>query len=505
MISSGEGHGARNQDAVVTTSNQSATATPARPHRPARPKLSRYLVAVGLVVVLAGLLFGYDQGVISGALDGIDKTFHPSTVVTEIITSWVTLGAMVGALVAGELAERLGRRVTILLAAVIFVVGALLEALAPDIAVLVLGRLVLGAGVGIASVAAPLYGAENAPARVRGRFVSLYQMAITIGIFFAYFADYLLLDHGADSWRFMLGISAVPAVLLLVAVWPLGDSARWYLRVGRRKEAESVIRRANPAADVEAESAAIRVSITTEDQATWGEVFKKEWRRPLVVASVLAVLQQLTGINAIIYYADTIFAAAGFNDPTSQSLATLWAVGGVNVVATLIAVFWVDRFGRKPLLLIGTSGMLFGLLTVAGAFFELNSVTASQAAHHGSSQAATLALVGLVVFIASFAFSLGPVVWTVINEVFPARVRGRGVAVATAINWLAAWVVAQTFLSLVGAITTEGTFLLFAGFCVVTFVYVRWFVPETKGKTLEEVQEMWSDPEGLERAISTWD
>jgi SP family galactose:H+ symporter-like MFS transporter len=303
----------------------------------------------------------------------------------------------------------------------------------------------------------------------------------------------------------MLGISAIPAVLLLVAMWPLGDSARWYLRVGRKEEAASVLRRVNPAADVEAEVTAIQVAITTDTQATWGEVFTKEWRRPLVVASVLAVLQQLTGINAIIYYADTIFAAAGFNDPTSQSLATLWAVGGVNVVATLIAVFWVDRFGRKPLLLIGTTGMLLGLLTVSGAFFELNSVTATQAAHQGPTQAATLALVGLVVFIASFAFSLGPVVWTVINEVFPAHLRGRGVAIATAINWLAAWVVAQTFLSLVSAITTQGTFLLFAGFCVVTFFYVRFFVPETKGKTLEEVQVMWQDPEELQRAISTWD
>jgi SP family galactose:H+ symporter-like MFS transporter len=489
----------------VTTSSPTPAPARMRAGPPARPKMSRYLLAVGLVVILSGLLFGYDQGVISGALDGIDKTFHPSTIVTEIITSWVTLGAMVGALLAGVLSERLGRRVTILLAALIFVVGALLEALAPDTAVLVVGRLVLGAGVGVASVAAPLYGAENAPARVRGRFVSLYQMAITVGIFLAYFADYLLLSAGKDAWRFMLGISAIPAVLLLVAMWPLGDSARWYLRVGRRAEAESVIRKVDPAADVDAEVAAIQVAITTDSQATWGEVFAKEWRRPLVVASVLAVLQQLTGINAIIYYADTIFAAAGFNDPTSQSLATLWAVGGVNVVATLIAVFWVDRFGRKPLLLIGTSGMLLGLLTVAGAFFELNTVTASEAAHKGVSQAATLALVGLVVFIASFAFSLGPVVWTVINEVFPAHLRGRGVAVATAINWFAAWAVAQTFLSLVNAITTQGTFLLFAGFCVVTFVYVRWCVPETKGKTLEEVQEMWNDPEELRQAISTWD
>jgi MFS transporter, SP family, galactose:H+ symporter len=453
--------------------------------------------------MLAGLLFGYDQGVISGALTGIDQRFHPSTVVIEIITSWVTLGAMAGALMAGVLTERYGRRTTILLAAVTFVIGALLEALSPDIAVLVAGRLVLGAGVGIASVAAPLYGSENAPARTRGRFVSLYQMAITIGIFLAYLADYLLIS--GNGWRIMLGISAVPAALLILAIWPLKDSPRWYLHVGRRRDAEDVLRRIDPGGDVDAARTSIEQAMAHETTATWREVFAPHWRKPLMVASLLAVLQQLTGINAIIYYADTIFAAAGFNDPTSQTMATLWAVGGVNVVATLVAVAYVDRFGRKPLLLIGSSGMFIGLLVVAGSFFELRKVTSSIQSHHVPTEAGLLALVGLVVFIASFAFSLGPVVWTVINEVFPAHVRGRGVAFATAVNWLAAWVVAQTFLSLVSAISTEGTFLLFAGFCVVTFVYVRWFVPETKGKTLEEVQSMWSDPEALRQAISTWE
>ena len=475
-----------------------------RPPPTTRPKATRYLLGVGLVVMLAGLLFGYDQGVISGALSGIDKTFHPSTIAIEIITSWVTLGAMAGALLAGILTERLGRRNTIVAAAVIFIVGALLEALAPNTVILVLGRLVLGAGVGLASVAAPLYGAENAPARLRGRFVSLYQMAITIGIFLAYFADYLLTS--GNGWRFMLGISAIPAILLLIAVFPLRDSARWYIKMGRRADAESVITQIDPDCDVSAEMAKIEEVIVQDSTASWGEVFAPRWRRPLIIASVLAILQQLTGINAIIYYADTIFAAAGFNDPTSQSLATLWAVGGVNVVATLIAVFYVDRFGRKPLLIIGSTGMFLGLVTVAGAFFQLDKVSASErAAMHGPSEAALLALVGLVVFIASFAFSLGPVVWTVINEVFPTHVRGRGVAVATAINWLAAWVVAQTFLSLVNAISTEGTFLLFAGFCVITFIYVKLFVPETKGKTLEEVEVMWNDPHELHRAIKTWD
>ena len=483
------------EDPIVASGSPTTTTAPPQ-------RISRYLFAIGLVVMLAGLLFGYDQGVISGALSGIDKSFHPSTLVIEIITSWLTLGAMAGALVAGTLTEHYGRRMSILLAAAVFVVGALLEALAPDTFVLVIGRLVLGAGVGVASVAAPLYGAESAPANVRGRFVSLYQMAITIGIFLAYFADYLLVN--GNAWRVMLGISAIPAVLLLVAVWPLGDSARWYLKMGRREEAEAVLEKVNPAGDASAEATQLEEAIESDAQATWREVFARDWRKPLSVAALLAILQQLTGINAIIYYADTIFAAAGFNNPTSQSLATLWAVGAVNVVATLVAVLWVDRFGRKPLLLLGSAGMCAGLLIVAGGFFELQKVTSSDQATHWVASAGILALVGLVIFIASFAFSLGPVVWTIINEVFPSHVRGRGVAVATAINWFAAWVVAQTFLTLVNAISTEGTFLLFAGFCVVTFVYVRWFLPETKVKTLEEVQAMWSDPAELHRAIHTW-
>lgn len=469
------------------------------------PHITRYLLGIGLVVMLAGLLFGYDQGVISGALDGIKDAFSPSTLIIEVITSWVTLGAMIGALLAGYLTERLGRRFTILLSAVIFVVGALLESLAPGTGVLVVGRLVLGAGVGIASVAAPLYGAENAPAKYRGRFVSLYQMAVTVGIFLAYFADYLLISSdNSDAWRWMLGISAVPAVLMIFAVLPLKDSARWYAKVGRRSDARAVIEKIDATGDPDAELASIEESIAGDDQASWGEVFAKKWRRPLVIASVLAILQQLTGINAVIYYANTIFAAAGFDSPETESLATLWAVGGVNVVATLIAVIWVDRFGRKPLLLIGSAGMFLSLVLLAGSFFRLDEVTASTDASHPPANAGVLALVGMVAFIGSFAFSLGPVVWTVINEVFPSHIRGRGVAVATAVNWFAAWLVTQTFLSLVDALTTQGVFLLFAAFCVVTLIFVKWFMPETKGKSLEEVQDMWSDPAELRAAVKTW-
>jgi MFS transporter, SP family, galactose:H+ symporter len=456
--------------------------------RPTR-STSVILLAVGAVIMLAGLLFGYDQGVISGALDGIQKEFSVGTLLLEVITSWVTLGAMVGALVAGALADRLGRRLTIVTAAALFVTGALVESLAPGSYVLVAGRLLVGFGVGVASVAAPLYAAELAPSRVRGRMVSLYQLAITIGIFVAYFADYLLIN--GDRWRVMLGISAVPGVLLLLAILPLPDSPRWYVSRNRHEEARSTLQRVEPGVNIDQELADIEDLNAVEAAGSWREVFALRWRRPLVIGVMLAVLQQFTGINAVIYYADKIFAAAGFGSPASESLATLWAIGSVNVVFTFVAVAWVDRFGRKPLLLIGSLGMGASLIVV-GAMFEVMGAGANG---HPSSPTTTgvVTMVALIVFIASFAFSLGPVVWTIINEIYPSHIRGRAVAVATAANWFAAWLVAQFFLSLVGLITEAGTFWLFAAFCAATFVFVRRVVPETKGKTLEEVEALWGD------------
>ena len=475
---------------------------PIVPEAERRP-LTRTLLAVGVVIMLAGVLFGYDQGVISGALDGIKQDFHVSTFLLEVITSWVTLGAMVGALVAGGMADRLGRRTTILLASVLFTAGALIEAFAPGSYVLVLGRLVVGFGVGVASVAAPLYAAEMAPARLRGRFVSLYQLAITMGIFVAYLVDYVL-SHGS-GWRAMLGVSAVPAVLLVLAVWPLPDSPRWYMSAGRRSDAESALRRVHGTDEVAADLDTIQATIEDDakHEARWKTVFAPAWRRPLVIGVALAVLQQFTGINAIIYYANQIFAAAGFTSPDSQSLATLWAVGAVNVVATFVAVAWVDRFGRKPLLFIGTTGMGLSLVVVGAMFLKLSKVTPGSTATGATTGEGLITLVALVVFIACFAFSLGPIVWTIINEIFPSHVRGKAVAVATAANWFAAWLVAQFFLTLVDLISTTGVFWVFAAFCAVTFWFVRRYVPETKGKSLEQIQTMWGDPAALAAAMET--
>ena len=465
---------------------------------PPRRRTGRYLVAVGLVIMLAGVLFGYDQGVISGALDGIQKQFSVGTFLLEVITSWVTLGAMVGALVAGGLADRKGRRWTIVSAAVLFTAGALVEATAPGAIVLVVGRLLVGFGVGVASVAAPLYAAELAPSRLRGRMVSLYQLAITMGIFVAYFADYLLIN--GNRWRVMLGISAVPAVLLVLAILPLPDSPRWYVKMGRHDAARDALQKVEPGTDIDGELSAIEDLNAKEEEGSWKEVFASKWRRPLAIGLLLAFLQQLTGINAVIYYADKIFAAAGFHTPASQSLATLWAVGAVNVVATFVAVAWVDRFGRRPLLLVGSVGMGVSLIVVGVMFEVLGTSTSSGGS---GSVTGTVTLIALVTFIASFAFSLGPVVWTLINEIYPSHIRGRAVAVATAANWFAAWVVAQFFLSLVNLITEAGTFWLFAGFCAATYVFVLRFVPETKGKSLEEVELLWGDKDAIRRAIGS--
>jgi len=457
----------------------------------ASTRMTKWLVLVAVVIMLAGLLFGYDQGVISGALNGIEKDFDVSTLAIEIITSWVTLGAMVGALVAGVLADRLGRRRAVLWAAALFVVGAAIEAAAPDVPVLVLGRLVVGFGVGVASVAAPLYAAEMAPARLRGRFVSMYQLAITIGIFIAYLVDQFLAS--GDLWRVMLGLSAVPGVLLVIAMWPLPDSAVWYEKQGRRGDAEAALRRVRgDDADVTEELGAIDDSLT-ERQASWGEVFSRQWRAPLVIGVGLAVLQQVTGINAVIYYADRIFAAAGFSDAGAQTAAATWAIGAVNVLFTFVAVAWVDKLGRRPLLFAGLIGMGISLTTIAICFGDLNRVTIHTTQSTNSpSDTGVIMLLAMMVFIGSFAFSLGPVVWTVINEIYPSSVRGRGVAIATAVNWFSAWVVTQFFLSLTDLLGESGTFGLFAFMCVVAFVFVKRYVPETKGRTLDEIEEMFA-------------
>jgi sugar porter (SP) family MFS transporter len=460
-------------------------ASPVRDHLPVARAAS-----VISVVVLAGVLFGYDQGVISGALLGIQKAFAVGSVALEIVTSWVTLGAMFGSLGGGYVADHFGRKRALLVAAGLFIVGAVVEALSPDVPVLVLGRLAAGFGVGGAPVAAPLYSAALAPAAPRGRVVSSYPLAIPIGIFVAYLIDELL--AGPGGWRAMLGVSALAGVLLALAVLIAVESPRWFAKVGRRDDARRSLVALGAGAEADARLAEIEASLREEHETpSWADVFASRWRTPLKIGLGLAVLQQITGINAIIYYSDQIFAAAGFTTPASQTQATTWAIGGVNVLSTFIAIAFIDRLGRRPLLIAGLVGMGLSLAAVGFAFRQSGETGAGANASLG-----VVTLAALVVFIVSFAFSLGPVTWTVINEIYPGDIRGRAVAVATATNWGAAFLVSEFFLSTVKAIGQAYTFWLFAAFCAVGLVWVYVVVPETRCRSLEEIERSWSQAPG---------
>ena len=451
--------------------------------------LTRWLVVVLAVVIFAGGLFGYDQGVISGALAGIKADFSLSLFMVQVVTSWVTLGALAGSLVAGALSDWAGRKRAMLFAGALFAFGSAVQWLAPDASVLVVGRFVVGVAVGVAAVAAPLYAAELAPAKMRGRFISSYQLAITMGIFLAYLVNAQL--SASANWRLMLGAAAVPGLALFVIALVTPESPRWLMMKGRRAEAAAETRKVHAEIDVERQLDAIQTALHQDEKpAPWSEIFAHEWRRPLVVAVGLAIFQQITGINAIIYYANQIFASAGFATEVSRATVTTWAIGGVNVLATLIAIAFIDNMGRRLLLLVGLIGMGTSL-AVVGVAFRFIAPDADAASAAGPTTAGIVTVVALVVFIISFAFSLGPVTWTVINEVFPERIRGRGVALATAVNWGSAWLVSQFFLSLVQAIGSSLTFFLFAVFCVAGWIWVYRIVPETKRQSLEQIQEMW--------------
>jgi sugar porter (SP) family MFS transporter len=448
------------------------------------------MYGVGAVTFLAGLLFGYDQGVISGALPLLQADLDLSTLESEIVTSWVTLGALFGALVAGGTADRIGRRWTAVAAGILFAVGAVIEAAAPGASMLTVGRVVTGLGVGFASVVAPLYAAEMAPKWLRGRFVSTYQLAITVGIFFAYLADDALTS--SDRWRLMFALAVIPGAALVVGFLVMPESARWLLKMGRRDEARASLIKVDGADVADEHLATVEADLEAEaleGQASWGEVFSPTLRRALWVGVGLAVFQQVTGINAIIYYANEIFAEAGFTTAEQQAKATLYAVGATNVLATLVAVAWVDRFGRRPLLFTGLVGMTVSLAAVGLSFAALENQPDDGAT--STTVGGIVTVLALVVFIASFAFSMGPIVWTIISEIYPNRVRGRAMAVATAVNWFAAFLVAQFFLSVVDAIGESTTFFLFSALCIVSFVFVYRLVPETKGRSLEEIQERW--------------
>jgi sugar porter (SP) family MFS transporter len=428
------------------------------------------------VTALGGLLFGYDTGVVSGALLFLKNDFGGlSSFDQELVTSLLLVGAAVGALFAGRIADRIGRRLTVLGTALIFVAGVLLAAFAPAFAVLLAARVIIGLAVGAASMVVPLYIGEVAPPGIRGALVSLNQLAITSGILVSYLADYWLAD--TKSWRLMFGLAAIPAVLLFVGMLFQAESPHWLAMRGRDAEARRVLARLRAPDEIEPEIAEVH-RVTQLEELRTRDLFSPKLRHMVAVGVLLAVFQQITGINTVIYYAPTLLKGAGFG--TNGSLLANVVNGGVNVIMTIIAIRLLDRVGRRTLLLAGTVGMAVGMFITAFSFMGGEQL-------HGA--AAVTAVLGLLIYTGSFAIGLGPVFWLLIAEIYPLTIRGAAMSVATIANWAANFVVTISFLTIKNAIGGMGVFLLFGALTLVALVYFWREVPETKGRSLQELEQ----------------
>ncbi|MDR5758600.1 sugar porter family MFS transporter [Caballeronia sp. LZ035] len=442
---------------------------------PAAARSKRYGLFVCFMAALAGLLFGLDIGVISGALPFIAKQFVLNDRSQEWIVSSMMVGAALGALAAGWLSWRLGRRYALVLAAILFIIGSLWSAFASGPAHLIGARLVLGLAVGMASFTAPLYLSEVAPRQWRGAMISTYQLMITVGILAAFLSN-IALTYIAD-WRWMLGVIAIPAAFFLAGVLALPDSPRWLLQRNRGDEARAVLQRlyANPA-DVQNELEQVGDD-NKQPQRGWSLLrTNPNFRRSVALGVVLQIFQQLTGINVVMYYAPRIFQLAGFATHEQQLWATV-IVGLVNVIATFGAIAFVDRWGRKPILYAGCAVMALGMCALGFLLHAGVSGTAAQG----------MAVVSLLLFIAGFAMSAGPLVWILCSEIQPQQGRDFGVAASTLVNWVANMIVAATFLSLLSTIGEANTFVLYAFLNALFAVIVFFYVPETRGVSLEKL------------------
>ncbi len=430
---------------------------------------------------LGGVLFGYDTGVISGALLFIPNDFRLTPFLQGAIVASLLLGAMIGAACAGRLTDRLGRRHLIIAAAVVFTGGALLAAFAPGVWVLIGARFIIGLAVGSAALVVPLYLAEIAPTDVRGAIASLNQLMIVGGILAAFVVNAILASSG--DWRLMLGLAAVPSLVLLVGMLFMPETPRYLVHTGEEEEAREVLEELPGDEPPQERIEEIREVEDEEGEGVTGlkGLLRAKWVRPaLLVATGLAVFQQLVGINTIIYYAPTTLTNVGFAK-TSAIYANL-IIGVINVAMTVIAIRIIDRVGRRPMLFAGVSGMVVSLLVLG------ISLSALPTPHHPGDPAAIITLVCLATFIASFAATWGPVVWVMIPEVLPLSVRGTAMGVAVFGNWAANFLVSQTFPPLLSGLGPGPVFIGYAALGLLAGLFVKLFVTETKGRSLEEIE-----------------
>ena len=446
-----------------------------------------YVILVSMVAALGGLLFGYDTGVINGAIGPLVKHFNLDP---QLEKGWAAasalLGCVFGVALAGGLSDRFGRKKVLIVSAVLFLISAVGTALPKDITMFVIFRIIGGVGVGAASMTSPMYIAEISPARMRGRLVSVNQLAIVTGFLVVYFVNYFIVQQGDAvwnvqyGWRWMFGSESLPAILLLLLLFAVPESPRWLAKQGQSDAALGILSRIGGAEHAQTELAEIKDAITQESGSI-GQLFKPGMKIVLVIGVVLAVLQQVTGINVFLYFGTEIFKKMGSS--TNAALLQTVMVGVVNMTFTIIAIWTVDRLGRKPLMIVGASGMAVSLLAMgSAAFYQKTDMWI---------------LFFMLGYIACFALSVGPVTWVILSEIFPNRIRGRAMAVATVFLWTANYIVTQTFTMmdesqwLTEQFHHAFPFWLYGVLSVVLAVFVWQCVPETKGKTLEEIETMW--------------
>ncbi|MER6308731.1 sugar porter family MFS transporter [Streptomyces sp. NPDC001657] len=457
---------------VPTSQVASAGQRPAVRDRNAR----RFIVGIAAIAALGGALFGYDTGVISGALPFMEAHFGLTSLGEGVITSALLIGAAFGSLIGGRMSDALGRRNALLWAGAVFIGGAVAVALSPTVPFMTVARFVLGLAVGSASVITPLYLSEVAPPHIRGRLVSFNSLMIVSGQLLAYLLNAVLAQWAA--WRGMLGLAALPAVALFAGLFFLPDTPRWYISKGRQEDAARVLGRTLPAEAVAAELARIDQARSLEADArrgAWRELRTPWVRRLLLVGIGLAAVQQITGVNAVVYFAPKILASTGLG--TGAAITATIAVGVVSVVATAIGMSLIDRVGRRPLLLCGLAGMTVAL-ALLGASFRLPH-----------SPAVSVLVLGLMVlYMAFMQATLNTGVWLLLAEMFPLRVRGLAMGAAVFVMWMVNFAVALVFPVLLDAVGASSTFWFFGAMCVLSWVFCRRYAPETKGLALEDLE-----------------
>jgi sugar porter (SP) family MFS transporter len=450
-----------------------------------------YLLPICLVATLGGLLFGYDTGVISGAIELLTARFALSAPMKGWVSGCVLIGCALGVLLVGAVSDRFGRKKTLLLAGLLFLVSSLGTALAGSVTGFVLFRFLGGLGIGIASMGTPMYIAEIAPSRFRGRLVALNQIAIVTGLTVVYFVNFFIArcgDQGWNNqagWRWMFGSALAPAGVFTLLVLRIPESPRWLVEKKREDQARGIFERIAGVAFAQAEVGGIRASLAKETGG-WSELLSSPLLKPLVLGILLAILQQVTGVNVFMYFGTTLFKNIGQSTGVDAGMLQQSVIGVAGILFTLAAIAVVDKWGRKPLMMLGTSGMCLSLAVMGAMAQKMKD----------PSVASALMLACIIVYLGCFSLSAGPIIWVLLSEIYPTAVRGRALGLATFCMWMADYVVTQTFplmdknTVLVEKFNHSFPFYIYAGFCLVLLLVMR-FVPETKGKSLEEIERSW--------------